>query len=116
MLSGQPNTEKGNRAEENQVSSTSSSCFKITSFSVVLNFFAAFCRASSWDLAETHLSSSACNKKYRIEITKPCAGTLSFLLYLVSREEGINEDEDDWKQDKAAERKVKRKIERDLNL
>ena len=26
MFSGQPNTEKGNRPEENQVSSTSSSC------------------------------------------------------------------------------------------
>ena len=50
---GQAKTEKGNKADENQVSRTSSSCFNVIFDSSTLNFFAAFPRASSFVRPDT---------------------------------------------------------------
>lgn len=57
-LSGHPNIENGNRADENQVSKTSSSCRSVIFSFGTLNFFTAFCNASSSEYALTQQSSS----------------------------------------------------------
>lgn len=57
-LSGHPNIENGNKADENQVSKTSSSCLSVIFSFGTFNFFTALFKASSLEYALTQQSSS----------------------------------------------------------
>lgn len=57
-ISGHPKIENGNKADENQVSKTSSSCLSVIFSFGMLNFFTALSKASSLEYALTQQSSS----------------------------------------------------------